>query len=148
MRQQDKDMRTVLVVFAVAALLALLTTSCQHATTELGEQLGCHVAGNGCPSVNMDDPNLRGPQGPQGVAGSTGATGPAGTTVREVQLCPGTTTYPTVFVEVALCINNTLYAVYSKNDGFLVRLVPGRYSSNAVGSSCSFTVFPNCEVVP
>lgn len=143
MRQQDRDMRTLLVVFAVAALVALCTTACQHAVAELGDELGCHVAGNGCDSVNMDDPNLRGPQGPQGVAGPAGpASGFTGT----VQLCPGAPTYPSVFPEVGLCINNELYGVYSINDGVLVKLPPGRYSSNSLGSRCSFTIYANCQV--
>lgn len=145
MRQVEVEMKRVFVVFAVAAIVAILATGCQHAANELGEQLGCHVAGNGCPSVNLDDPNLRGPQGPQGVAGPTGpASGFTGT----VQLCPGEPTYPSVFPEQALCINNELYGVYSINDGVLVKLPPGRYSSNSVGSRCSFTILGNCVVQP
>lgn len=130
----------------LAMLSALVLISCGHAVTELGDVAGCHLAGNGCDSVNMDDPNLQGPVGDTGPAGPQGQTGASGSTVREVQLCPGTPTYPSVFPEVALCINNTLYAVYSANNGFLVRLTPGRYSSNAIGSRCSFTVFDNCVV--
>lgn len=90
--------------------------------------------------------------GPQGLQGETGGSGSQGlpgidsTPVTVVQLCPGVTTYPGVFVEVAICLQNKLYAVYSANGGFLVELVPGNYSSNAIGSSCSLTVAPNCVV--
>lgn len=79
-------------------------------------------------------------QGPQGIPGAYG------TTVTPVQFCPGTTTYPTTFNEVGFCIGGSLYAVYSANDGFLTLIPPGTYSSNAIGSSCSFTVLPNCVI--
>lgn len=90
-----------------------------------------------------------GPKGDQGVAGAVGPTGANGVDasgVTVVQLCPGTTTYPNVFTEVAFCIHNKLYAVYSLNSGFETEIVPGTYQSNAVGSSCTFTVQPNCVV--
>lgn len=85
--------------------------------------------------------------GPRGPAGESikGEPGPADE-ITVIKLCPGTTTYPGVFVEVALCLENKLYAVYSANNGFLVELVPGHYSSNAIGSACSLTVKDNCEV--
>ena len=95
-------------------------------------------------------PPKPGEQGLPGATGSTGAQGPAGADGKEatvVQLCPGATVYPTVFVEVALCINNRLYAVYSANGGFLSEIVPGDYSSNAIGSACNLTVLPNCAVL-
>lgn len=63
-----------------------------------------------------------------------------------VKLCPGTPSYPSVFVEYALCIESQLYGVYSANDGFLALLPPGNYASNAIGSSCNFTVALNCVV--
>jgi len=86
-------------------------------------------------------------QGPQGIQGDAGPRGADGTQITIVQFCPGVTpTYPTTFPEVGLCIDNQLYAVYSANNGFLVLVTPGRYSSNAIGSSCSFTVLPNCVV--
>lgn len=80
--------------------------------------------------------------------GDPGPRGMDGTIITSVQLCPGTTTYPSTFVEVAFCINNSLYAVYSANNGFLTYLPPGTYSSNAIGSACSFTVLPGCTVAP
>lgn len=99
-----------------------------------------------------------GPQGPAGSNGSNGTNGTDGlpgapgspgldaTPVTVVNLCPGSTSYPGVFIEIALCINNRLQAVYSVNGGFLTYLPPGNYSSNAVGSSCNFTVVSGCDV--
>jgi len=66
--------------------------------------------------------------------------------VTVVQLCPGVPSYPGVFVEVAFCINNELYAVYS-SPVFLTLLTPGAYSSTAIGSACNLTVEPGCVVV-
>ena len=91
----------------------------------------------------------QGIQGLQGVAGQTGATGATGsqgsagtpgTVITPVQFCPGTPIYPSDFLEVGLCIDGKLYAVYSANDGFLTFLPDGAYQSNAIGSSCNFTV--------
>lgn len=83
-------------------------------------------------------------QGPQGIPGQPGSTGPAGangTAIVPIQFCPGSTpAYPSNFPEYGLLINGQIYAVYSLNDGFLTWLPPGVYSSNAVGSSCTFTV--------
>ena len=150
-------MKYVVVIFSAALALALLT-SCGHAQQELADGLGCHIAGNGCPGIDPNDPSLRGPagpQGPQGVPGQIGPQGPTGlpgtpgangTIVRTVQFCPGTPSYPSTFPEVGICLDNNLYAVHSTNGGFLTLITPGRYSSNAVGSRCSFTVFSNCTV--
>lgn len=85
----------------------------------------------------------------KGDSGSQGPPGPAGldgTQITVVQFCPGTTTYPGTFVETGLCINNKIWAVYSANNGFLTEVVPGTYSSNAVGSNCTFTVLPGCII--
>lgn len=89
---------------------------------------------------------LTGPSGSQGNTGLTGPRGADGQIATVVQLCPGVTTYPGVFVEVALCINNQLYGVYSANNGFLTLLVPGSYTSNAIGSACNLTILDNCIV--
>jgi len=83
-------------------------------------------------------------QGPQGIPGQPGAPG---TTITPVQFCPNTSpSYPSTFPESAFCIDGSLYAVYSANDGFLTLIPPGTYVSNAVGSSCTFTVLPNCGI--
>lgn len=128
--------------------LALGMVSCGHAITELGDVAGCHMAGNGCDSVNMDDPNLQGPigaTGPQGPSGVPGRDGVDAEPVRFVQLCPGTPAYPSVFPEQAICSGGKLYAVYSVPGAFLTYIPDGRYSSNAIGSRCSFTVH-GCEI--
>lgn len=87
----------------------------------------------------------QGIQGEQGEMGPRGATGADGQPAQVVPLCPGISNYG-AFVEVALCINNNLYAVYSANGGFLTYLAPGNYSSNGIGSACNLTVHNNCVV--
>lgn len=90
-----------------------------------------------------------GAQGTAGNDGSNGANGHDGvdaTPVTVVNLCPGTPVYPSVFVEIAFCIDNQLYGTYSANGGFSTLMPPGGYSSNAIGSSCNFTVASNCVI--
>lgn len=72
--------------------------------------------------------------------GTTGTPGADGTVVSVVNFCPGETVYPTTFPEVGFIINGHLYAVYSANNGFLTMLQPGQYVSNAINSTCNFTV--------
>lgn len=97
-------------------------------------------------------PGLAGDQGPAGPTGPYGNTGPQGipglniTPISIVQFCTGSTTYPTTFIEIGFCIGNNVYAVYSENNGFITYIPPGNYSSNAHGSSCSFTVGSNCAI--
>lgn len=79
---------------------------------------------------------------------ANGSNGTPGTLITPIQFCPGTISYPSTFPEVGFCINQTLYAVYSANDGFLTALPEGAYNSNAIGSTCSFTVTPNCGILP
>lgn len=113
------------------------------------------------------DAGAMGPQGMPGVAGADGANGADGQNGQDgaqgpqgapgvngqdaapmsiVKLCPGETVYPSVFVEVAFCVSGKLYGTYSTHGGFSTELPPGAYSSNAVGSSCNFTVGANCAV--
>ncbi len=87
-----------------------------------------------------------GAPGVQGLDGAQGLPGTPGQVVLPLQLCPGTPSYPSTFIEVAFCINNELWAVFSVNGGFLTKLTPGTYSSNAVGSSCNFNVEPSCVI--
>jgi hypothetical protein len=85
--------------------------------------------------------------GLNGMDGLPGSPGTNGTIITVEQFCPGVdSSYPSTFPEVGLCINNNIYAVYSANDGFLTLITPGLYESNAVGSSCTFTVGDNCEI--
>lgn len=89
---------------------------------------------------------IQGLQGTPGVNGINGTNGVDATPVTVVQLCPGVTTYPSVFSEVAFCIQGKLYATYSAHDGFSTEIPPGAYSSNGINSSCTFTVQLNCVV--
>lgn len=85
----------------------------------------------------------QGPQGVQGQPGTPGGLGPQlvpQPSLTAVQFCPGTPSYPSTFPEVGFVINGSIYAVYSANDGFLTLLLPGYYASNAIGSSCNFTI--------
>lgn len=84
--------------------------------------------------------------GPVGPAGSDGTNGVDATPVFAVDLCPGTNNYPNVFLEQALCVQDALYAVYSSMGGLLVKLSPGAYSSNSIGSACNLVVYEHCIV--
>lgn len=84
--------------------------------------------------------------GCEGKKGDVGAPGSDANLVTPIQLCPGVTTYPSAFIEVAVCIDDQLYGVYSSLDGFLTKLPPGAYVSNAIGSNCNFTVLEHCVI--
>lgn len=103
---------------------------------------------NGTNGVDGKDgaQGAQGNQGSQGLQGPKGDPGAPGTIITWVQFCSGTTVYPSKFVEGGFCIAGNMYAVYSANNGFLTYLPPGAYSSNAIGSSCSFTLLPNCQL--
>lgn len=85
--------------------------------------------------------------GSNGQNGSNGLNGTNGTTVAPVQFCPGTSVYPSTFIEVGFCIDNTLYAVYSANGGFLTTVLPGSWGSNGINASCNFVVGNNCQII-
>lgn len=93
-----------------------------------------------------NEPAEVGPAGPTGRDGIDGRDGQDADSVTVVKLCEGETTYPSVFVEVAFCIGGKLYATYSANGGFSTEIPPGVYQSNAIGSRCSFTVLPKCQI--
>ena len=99
---------------------------------------------NGSVLIQNGATGSTGPQGPQGNPGDPGANG---TVITAKNLCPGTPSYPSTFIEVAYCIDHNLYGVYSTNGGFLTLLPPGAYNSNAVGSTCGFTIQPDCVIV-
>lgn len=132
-------------------VITLLLTGCCPPGYVTGPRGAQGVAG---PSGEKGDTGGIGPQGlpglsivgPVGPAGINGTNGVDATPVTVVSLCPGVTTYPGIFVEVALCISGDLYGVYSANGGFLTYLPPGRYTSNAIGSACNLTVGTNCAV--
>lgn len=87
-----------------------------------------------------------GATGPTGAAGTNGINGTNGTVITMVKLCGGATVYPSKFVEVAACINGSLWGVYSANGGFLTELPAGTYGSNGINSSCNFVIGSNCTV--
>ncbi len=92
-----------------------------------------------------------GASGQNGLVGETGASGSQGlpgTSVQPIQLCPPSfvPTYPNIFVEYGLCINNEMWGVYSQNGGFMTKLPPGTYSSNGINASCTFVILPNCVI--
>ncbi len=89
------------------------------------------------PQGPQGSPGIQGPSGAQGLIGLPGQDG---TMITIVQFCPGTPVYPSTFLEVGECISGKLYGVYSANDGFLAYLPNGQYTSNAIGSTCNFTI--------
>jgi hypothetical protein len=120
-------------------VMALFTASCGRGP----------VGPVGPPGSN----GTNGTQGAPGSAGATGATGQQGqpgidaSGVTVVQLCVGCVpVYPSVFAEIAFCIQGNLYGTYSANGGFSALLNPGAYSSDGINCSCTFTIKPNCEV--
>lgn len=153
---------------AAVCVLVVMSTGCAKRVQYLtGAQGGSGATGTSCSVSAVDGGSLIActdgsssfvPNGATGSTGDTGATGAAGangtngtngqdaTPVTVVQLCPGTPSYPSTFIEVALCINNRLYAVYSSQGGFLTEITPGRYSSNAIGSRCNFTAHGDCKI--
>jgi hypothetical protein len=79
---------------------------------------------------------------------TSGANGTPGTVITAVQFCPNVTpVYPSTFPESGICLDGTMYGVYSANGGFLAALPPGQYSSDGINASCTFTIQPNCVIV-
>ena len=141
-------------VYCLLFILVLLTNCGPNGVTPLqGPQGPAGTNGSSCTVTNVPvsapTPNggtlLSCPDGTSSLI-LNGSNGTAGTLITPIQFCPGTTTYPTTFSEVGFCIDNTLWAVYSLNGGFMTEIVPGTYSSNGVNSSCTFIVSPNCTV--
>jgi hypothetical protein len=117
---------------------------CSVAQTSTGATISCP---NGTTANLVNGVNgTNGSNGINGTNGINGANGLPGTKITLVQFCSGTPSYPSTFPEVGFCIEGSIYAVYSANDGFLTYLPPGAYSSNAVGSSCNFTVSAECAI--
>ncbi len=128
-------------VTLILLIYVITLTACGTDYTEIRQVPG--------PKGEQGAPGQNGQDGRDGIDGQDGAQGPSGADGQPatvVQLCPGTTSYPGVFVEVALCINNELYGVYSANGGFLTKLPQGNYYSNGIGSACNFTVLSNCQI--
>lgn len=135
----------------IAALLMVMLSACKGPRGDQGESGQTVVGPQGLPGQNgtngVNGTNgQQGSTGPQGISGTPGQNGIDATPVTWVQFCPGTTTYPSKFVEGGFCIAGNVYAVYSANDGFLTYIPPGVYSSNAINSACTFTLLANCIV--
>lgn len=73
---------------------------------------------------------------------------PVSNPITIVQFCKGfTSTYPSIFPEVGLCINNIIYAVYyATNNVGLVALPNGNYTTTLDNAPCNFTVMDNCQI--
>ncbi len=70
-----------------------------------------------------------------------------GSIIKPIQFCPGTPVYPAVFPEIGFIVDSRLYAVYSIPGSFLTEILPGDYTSDAVGSRCNFRVTANYDIV-
>lgn len=127
---------------SVVKASGVATISCTDGTTATVSDGQVGAQG----SAGLNGTSIVGPQGPIGLTGAVGMPGNSGSIITSVQFCPNPTVYPTTFSEVALCIDDNLYAVYSQNSGFLVYLPPGAYTSNGINSSCNFTVASHCVV--
>ncbi len=137
-------MSSKFMVFIYATVLILTLSACGR--PEKGDRGDAGVSKQG-ETGEKGDIGLPGSPG-ESIVGPPGASGVDATPVTIVKLCPGTTAYPGVYVEVALCLNNKLYGVYSANGGFLSEFPPGNYYSDGIGSACNLTVLANCVVQP
>jgi hypothetical protein len=131
-------------------ILALLVLGCapsvaEFVPTECTVQQNSSGAKISCPD-GTSALIPAGATGAQGNQGSQGAPGINGNTITPVQLCPGTTSYPSTFCEVAFCISGSLWGTYSANDGFSSQLPQGAYSSDGINCSCTVQIGPNCSV--
>lgn len=156
-----KENLGLLAAFILALCFAYATTGCsssERSFSQVGPTVTTRPAmASECPTggtvitVDRNPPTIVcngavGTPGQNGNDGSDGQDGVDATPVTIVTLCPGVTSYPGVFVEVAVCLQGNLYAVYSVPNAFLTYIPPGNYTSNGIGSSCNLTVHPNCVV--
>ncbi len=168
MEPYDEENRTLDAVLVIAGLLMLVVLAsvmlgCNDPkskdvkdghtpviTTSPATPLECPTGGLEV-RVDLGSPNIicngiGGARGPIGDPGPQGTPGQDLTPITMIQLCPGTTVYPNVFLEYGICLQNQIYGVYSADGGFLALLPPGNYLSNAIGSSCNLTIGPDCQV--
>lgn len=137
-------MNKLIIIFGIVLGLLTLTACGQQGAQGIqgppGNSNGCSaqtisissVAPNGGSMIECSDgTSSLILNGSNGVPGSLGIP---------VKFCTGITTYPSTFIEVGFIIQGAIYAVYSANGGFLTQIPPGYYTSNAIGSSCNFTV--------
>jgi len=162
MKVEERDMKNLLIVLAILlAIVALTACDQSKPDTEvlqappvpvLTQPASSQQCPNGGVQVTIGSAisvlcnGLDGNTGGLGPVGPKGSPGLDATPVEAIQLCPGVDTYPSVFTEYALCLDNQLYAVYSIPNAFLTLLTPGSYTSKGIGSACNLTVAPNCVV--
>lgn len=132
------DIMITCLLYSAIAYAIILSIGCQGPS-------GNTIVGPQGPQGAIGDTGPKGNQGDAGQNGLNGSNGIDATSVTIVQLCPGTSNYGT-FIEVGFCVQGNLYGTYSANGGFSTLLAPGSYSSNAIESSCNFTVLPDCII--
>ena len=144
--------------------------SCSVVQTNLGATITCGsntvylangdkgnpgAAGSSCSTTTLAVGSVAAPNGGLIVSCTNGSAavvvngtnGTNGTVITPIQFCTNfTQSYPNTFAESGICINNTMYGVYSANGGFLAELPPGTYSSDGINASCTFTIGQNCTV--
>lgn len=140
-------MTKLIYVWTLVALLNLLTGCGSSESFYASPPLNCTVSSvtGGATIACSDKTTVFIPNGAEGAVGAQGVAGVDASGVTAVQLCPGVSDHNT-FIEVGFCVDNKLYATYSANGGFSTYLAPGPYNSNAIGSSCSFTVVAGCNI--
>lgn len=141
-------MKNLTIIYAIALLAAILVVSCSHSVKALND---AYKRG-----LNLEDPNLDNNGPVEGtdpeiesviVYSQEAVRQPSGiiTVVRLCRNASGRLAFPST----GICLRGrTLYAEIGNTEGRYTLLKPGRYSANAVGSPCSFTVGENCEVAP
>lgn len=142
---------TIVFLSLAAVLLALSLTGCGRTGPEgspgrAGDRVTTRPATpSECPTGGLQM-LLNGNPAGSVCNGASGQNGLNATQVSVVQFCPGTTSYPSTFLEVGLCISGSLYAVYSIPGAFLSYIPPGHYYSTGVNSHCDFNVLANCVI--
>lgn len=146
MRVPVRDLISLMIIYGVLIASCVFMNACQGPRGPDGYKGSAGTNGSdGSNGANGVD-GQSGSNGADGVPGADGHDGVDATPVTIVQLCPGTPSYPSTFIEIGFCLSNKLYATYSTNGGFSTYLPPGGYTSNAVGSSCNFTVVSGCQI--
>lgn len=129
--------------------LSLLASACgkQDAYITADPQPNCSVkqVTGGAEVTCPDGSSTTISNGTTGGQGIQGLPGTNATSVTVVQLCPGTTTYGH-FIETALCVDNSLFAVFWNGQAFMTLIPPGAYYSTSNYVACNFTVGANCTV--
>ncbi len=124
--------------FLFMILVIMTISACAPQKGDKGDTVVGPVGERGVPGESI--------VGNPGADGQNGSDGVDATPTTIIRLCPGFTQYNSTFVEVALCIQNRLYGVYSANGGFMTEIVPGTYLSEGINNTCTLVVGSNCQV--